>query len=971
MVAGEKLGKTLLGEGAPTTEGAKSLDPDAGTLKEASKSSGLSAVEEDRGRVVIDGKVYLGGGEEGDLEDSELNGASCLLKMKETVREGGVCGGAEIAKPFDSLLDVVGRNKSMEIENGVSGNGIYGGHGVPNAADIRGEIDKFDEEEGTDFDDNKSNGGLEDDDDEDDDDRECEFSVGDFVWGKIRSHPWWPGQIYDPSDASDYATKVRKRGRLLVAYFGDNSFAWCHPSRLKPFEENFVEFSKLSYSKNFLNAVEKAVNDIGGLVERKMTCSCVPKVNISEFDRPLAANAGLKKGVLMPDRGIGKLSIGFFEPEKILGKLKHIARVVSICNSSLDCMVLKGWLSAFYHAKGFHQLPLFKEPQAISGLEESAGTLVVDISDYNNVMNVSIQGPVQKDWLCSPAGPKFAQTVESLSCCPDVSDDTVHQGKQKSIAEILEADVNAWAKNGDLKKEGTNSGKSASSFRRKRKSSDEINADGGSNSISISRNNRGNKLSSSFNAEKSKVGSLGIDPKEETVGAHSLMGRKKKRKGSSINDDGVGVEENGGLSAGCNDPGTEELVEKGALSRERKKSKYLSPPYTSPIGRERNVDVEAEPLKVSQEDQLGEQMATASCNHPGSLPMGKSCREVIQKELPEQFGLQHDESDVKTQTPKEIQDSLIKVEEVNAPTREVLTEVRSAALSPQYPKESNSFVIAQGFLSLFRSSVYHNGSNNKMYKQSQSHRKRKSTDSESASSGKDQNQTVHGSSVEAEVKVDEPKSKRATRAADKKTKEETMSDKPKIMEAARGPDMKKNDVDTSEKASPTALFVTFGPGSLLPSKSDLIKIYSKYGALNTKETEMFNANFCAQVVFKSSSDAKEAFKSSQSVNPFRFATASFELRHISSASRGPEHRQRTKAKPSGSKEAVKTTEKSPASQAILDEASQLNYIRDKLKMLISMLETSDEKMSPGIKSKLQDEIRDLLEKVSSMSRSSS
>ncbi|KAK9919260.1 hypothetical protein M0R45_027869 [Rubus argutus] len=25
------------------------------------------------------------------------------------------------------------------------------------------------------------------------------FQVSDLVWGKVRSHPWWPGQICDPS----------------------------------------------------------------------------------------------------------------------------------------------------------------------------------------------------------------------------------------------------------------------------------------------------------------------------------------------------------------------------------------------------------------------------------------------------------------------------------------------------------------------------------------------------------------------------------------------------------------------------------------------------------------------------------------------------------------------------------------------------------------------------------------------------
>lgn len=56
------------------------------------------------------------------------------------------------------------------------------------------------------------------------------YSVGDYVWGKIKSHPWWPGRIYDPSDASEFAVKYRQTGRFLVVYFGDGSFSWCLPS---------------------------------------------------------------------------------------------------------------------------------------------------------------------------------------------------------------------------------------------------------------------------------------------------------------------------------------------------------------------------------------------------------------------------------------------------------------------------------------------------------------------------------------------------------------------------------------------------------------------------------------------------------------------------------------------------------------------------------------------------------------------
>ncbi|KAI3726014.1 hypothetical protein L1987_65811 [Smallanthus sonchifolius] len=50
---------------------------------------------------------------------------------------------------------------------------------------------------------------------EDKEEEHHDFFVGDFVWGKIKSHPWWPGQIYDPCDASDYAATLKRKDGLL------------------------------------------------------------------------------------------------------------------------------------------------------------------------------------------------------------------------------------------------------------------------------------------------------------------------------------------------------------------------------------------------------------------------------------------------------------------------------------------------------------------------------------------------------------------------------------------------------------------------------------------------------------------------------------------------------------------------------------------------------------------------------------
>lgn len=55
------------------------------------------------------------------------------------------------------------------------------------------------------------------------------FATGDMVWGKKLNHAAWPGLVYS-TGAND---------QLLVSYFGDKAFAWCHAADLKPYEPYF------------------------------------------------------------------------------------------------------------------------------------------------------------------------------------------------------------------------------------------------------------------------------------------------------------------------------------------------------------------------------------------------------------------------------------------------------------------------------------------------------------------------------------------------------------------------------------------------------------------------------------------------------------------------------------------------------------------------------------------------------------
>lgn len=100
------------------------------------------------------------------------------------------------------------------------------------------------------------------------------FEVGDMVWGKVKSHPWWPGHIYNNSFATPQVRRTRREGHVLVAFFGDSSYGWFDPAELIPFEANYAEKSRQTTSRNFLKAVEEAVDEVSRRVGLGLSCKC-------------------------------------------------------------------------------------------------------------------------------------------------------------------------------------------------------------------------------------------------------------------------------------------------------------------------------------------------------------------------------------------------------------------------------------------------------------------------------------------------------------------------------------------------------------------------------------------------------------------------------------------------------------------------------------------------------------------------
>jgi len=675
------------------------------------------------------------------------------------------------------------------------------------------------------------------------------FSVGDFVWGQGESQLWWPGRIYDPSDASDVALKLKQKNRLLVAYFGHGAFAWCHPSQLKSFEDNFDDMLKQSSCIDFVNAVQEAAREVGRLLSMKLSRLVLDKKTGSESTLLLGKNSGIKEGVLVPETGIERLLYSQFEPVELLSHMNQIARIVDSGSSIMELEILKARLAAYYLSKG-HKLPNFMDTQLAPGGEDSLTDETVAVENSRSTVEAPTQGP-------------FDELGHSPGLPGNISN---HVRKQKSIAEIMREDkdvhtasreVEATGSNGRRKRKGSEAGVRSKPVQKKKELLLDTDED----------------VSSAEHCAEENSGSIG-----------SWLQSKEKKE---VLDEG----------------------RKGSLSRERKKSKYLSPPFTTPIRGQREESIEAESLEVSRK---------VKASHTSSVAAVLQYPPVYMGRLFDSSNYQTEEDDGK---------KVIDPKKIQAPVEEVLFQVLNAAISPQIRREGTSLDQFVDFTFAFRSSLYSEGSLRDLYEKNQPGRKRKRPESEEED----------GMLKDAQI------SSQKQNSGSKKKRKETASGK-------KGGD---------ENAQGAVLVVSFWQGTSTPSRSELISVYSKFGALNEAETDVFNNNYTARVSFLRTSDAENALNHSKNNNPFGSADATFQLQYHSEGSKSEEHGERSKNKPL----VAATSPSVSVSQG--GEASRLIFIQKKLQGLTLILEASGDK-SPDLMAELQREVKALLEDVNQM-----
>lgn len=106
------------------------------------------------------------------------------------------------------------------------------------------------------------------------------FEMGDMVWGKVKSHPWWPGHIFSEAFATPSVRRSKREGHILVAFYGDSSYGWFDPDELVHFEPTFAEKSVQTNVKNFIKAVEEGVDEVSRRSALGLVCHCRKKYRL-------------------------------------------------------------------------------------------------------------------------------------------------------------------------------------------------------------------------------------------------------------------------------------------------------------------------------------------------------------------------------------------------------------------------------------------------------------------------------------------------------------------------------------------------------------------------------------------------------------------------------------------------------------------------------------------------------------------
>ncbi|KAK9290413.1 hypothetical protein L1049_008582 [Liquidambar formosana] len=302
------------------------------------------------------------------------------------------------------------------------------------------------------------------------------FSVSDIVWGKVRSHPWWPGQIFDPSDSSEKAMNYFKEDSHLIAYFGDGTFAWNEASRLKPFGTYFSQMEKQSSMESFRHAVDCALDEVSGRVQFGLACSCLSEEVYAKIKSQIIVNAGIQEESRKRDSGDEYSGAAAFEPVTLVEYIKELARFPYGEVDRLELIVAQAQLLSFYRWKGYPYLP---ELKMLGGLlENDAGIPLTGKKKHRSeAIKDSVPDLKDEEQVPSGKGKLTNQDSSSRKRKHSSADSTYPSKKERSLSDLM-ARNHSYLLNGENDSGGKAGSKLISSYSgRKRKVVESISDD--------------------------------------------------------------------------------------------------------------------------------------------------------------------------------------------------------------------------------------------------------------------------------------------------------------------------------------------------------------------------------------------------------------------------------------------------------------------------------------------------------------
>ncbi|CAA3007226.1 Hypothetical predicted protein [Olea europaea subsp. europaea] len=178
-----------------------------------------------------------------------------------------------------------------------------------------------------------------------------------------------------------------------------------------------------------------------------------------------------------------------------------------------------------------------------------------------------------------------------------------------------------------------------------------------------------------------------------------------------------------------------------------------------------------------------------------------------------------------------------------------------------------------------------------------------------------------------------------------------------------GSNVNTNKMSKKEQDLGAILFLNFAPGFPPPSKETLIQIFSRFGLVKESETRVINDS-TAQIAYDRKSDGGFACRSLEKSNPLGASLASYNIIFPGTSQTVEEQNGMQSPHPSAPAKACKILAKRP-------EAPNLIAMRRNIEMMQSVLEKKGDTLSPETKTKLENEIKGFLNKISTIVGSSS